>query len=168
MNEISGCVLNFLTNQAKEKAIANYPTESHNDDDWYSFQTFEDRLNTFASASNKLVYKELGEKFYFFASEKNLIEDEENVKTAVINVHKLYTQTVRGDGIGIWKTNAVTEGHAKIEENTVLPELFTEGMLRGLLKKHQCVGVLVKQLKSRDDDENYFNEFELTWMRKVK
>ncbi len=169
MNEISGFVLNHILEFAKSNNLDITSQDKFEDDSWYDYSIFQDFLNQLEKQKNKTLWTKAGDEIYPRAIEKNVIEPEENPTNGVINIHKLYIQVVRGDNTGIWKTRDVQPGFAKIEENTIFPELFTKGVLQSLLKQYSCIGPMVKQTKSRYmDDDVYFNEFELTWMKKVK
>ncbi len=169
MAEILGAVLNYLKIKAKEQNINIGEQGNYNDDEWYDYTLFQKFLDQIQKLKSKTLWTDLAKDLYSYSVDKKLIDSEDSPNNGIINIHKLYLQIIRGDNIGIWKTSVVQTGFAKIEENSVLPELFTKGILLGMLKHYNSIGHVVKQTKSRYiEEDNYFNEFELTWMKKIK
>jgi hypothetical protein len=167
--EVSGCMLNFFKSKAIELGVKGVNDANYDELAWYSDTILFDFFNKFKAHKNALLLTQIGDDFFEYAINKKIAYLEENVKNGVMNIHKLYTQVTRGDSIGIWKTRNIQDGYIDIEENSIFDEFFTKGFLQGILKKYNCIGSIVKQVKSvKDDEKIYFNQYELTWMKKIK
>ena len=167
MAEVSGILINFLKDYIKKKGAENTSSSSYEDTLWYEKKECDNLFNTIIKIKNKSLFTSLGENFYIYFLEKGFIERSDDIKDALLSVHRLYSLLVSGENTGIWKTVTIEDGFAAIEESSLFEDLFTKGILQGILKAHYCVGPIVKQTVSRDDD-NYFNRFELTWMKRIK
>jgi hypothetical protein len=165
--DFSGILINFLKNYLNEKGVKSNDETSYDDNAFYDKKISDKLFNEVIKLKNKSLFTELGQNYCTNLLEKNLIEKEDDIKNAILSMHKIYSLSVSGENTGIWKTVSIEDGFAAIEENSVFDDLFTKGILQGILKSHNCVGPIVKQTKSRDDD-NYFNRFELTWMKRIK
>ena len=169
MAEVCGYILNFLKEKIQERSIPFTAKTVYQDNEWFEITEMENLFEILKKSKNITILTPLGEEFYLKADKDNLVQQEDNVKEALINIHKHYGQMVRGENSGIWKSKTVVDGFASLEEKSLFDEYFTKGLLQGILKKYNCIAPMVKQIKSHKDEEKvYYNLFEMTWMKKVK
>ena len=150
----------YLKNQ---NAIS--PKEENNK--WIPFIPFQESLFLINNQNGYYALRDLAKEL-MIESKELYIEDsykKDLVKT-ILNLTNIYAHLVRGDKVGLWQIENLSDGFAIIKENTALPSSFIEGYLRGLLKVQSAVGVNIS-LIAEQNPENFSNVYEIAWMRNL-
>jgi len=137
-----------------------------NNEEWIPFLPFQTLLVNIHNSHGYYVLKDLA-KDVLIKVHDLYMEDEYNIiQQVILNLGTIYKHLIRGDKLGLWQIENLSNGFVVIKENTGLPGAFIEGFLLGVLKACGAVGVKVN-LVTEQNMESYFNIYEVAWMRNL-
>lgn len=162
MAEISRQLLDFFNHYNKQEAPRGKK-------EWFPEKRMHDFFNELAKQGSPILKKQAGRAFGEPVLELiDQLYEYDSIQEAVSYLPKVYSRYVRGDRAGIWMTEELSEGYARIRENVIFPCLFTEGLLGGLLGGLGARGAMVRHPLCRQEAQSKekFCVYELVWMKR--
>ena len=140
------------------------PDEQHID--WIPFVPFQQFIMEIDKKYDFTLVKSIASELMTRSKDLYLEDEYKGIVNTILNLGSIYGHLIKGDKVGLWQVEKLSEGYVIVKENTALPCAFVEGYLVGLLKVQGAKGLNISILQEQNM-ESYFNVYKIAWMRNL-
>lgn len=175
--KVKNYLIDFAIDFCKEnnlslENIKNISTKKDPNAEWCDITVFNEIINEIRNQKKFSLIDKMGRDFFYYIlnidDNKTLLNINDKVKGTITEIYKLYKIFINAERLGMWKIEDTSRaGYLIIKENTPLPSDFTKGFIHSVVVYMGCKVVRVKDI-SDTDAEGSINEYEVSWMNKIK